>query len=204
MSEIYYHGSSRLFSKFDLSHATEGDGKVKFGFGVYVTSKYTSAAHYSAYAAGKQMADMHYVYTVEIPDRKKDNYIAFKQPVIPELLKRAEAQLDKIFKDLPEAKRAKMHGDIHKAAADGKDFRKFLAKTLTGGTDIAAEKAASEFLLSIGVDFIEWPVSWTNPENGTNRAILSDKAVRIVKVDQVDLDDKKHLVEGSQRPVKAK
>ena len=28
--ETYYHGTARLFDKFDLSHALEGDGKVKF------------------------------------------------------------------------------------------------------------------------------------------------------------------------------
>ena len=38
--EQFYHGSSILFNQFDLSHALEGDGKVKFGFGVYVTSHY--------------------------------------------------------------------------------------------------------------------------------------------------------------------
>lgn len=31
----YYHGSSKLFDRFDLAHALEGDGKVKFGYGVY-------------------------------------------------------------------------------------------------------------------------------------------------------------------------
>ena len=44
---IYYHGSSVLFPEFDLSHVLEGDGKVKFGFGVYLTSSFRSAAHYS-------------------------------------------------------------------------------------------------------------------------------------------------------------
>lgn len=48
MMQTFYHGSHKLFDKFDLSHALEGDGKVKFGFGVYVTSKYESAVHYSA------------------------------------------------------------------------------------------------------------------------------------------------------------
>lgn len=33
-SEIFYHGSGVLFDDFDLSHALEGDGKVKFGYGV--------------------------------------------------------------------------------------------------------------------------------------------------------------------------
>ena len=44
---IYYHGSSVLFKSFDLSHALEGDGKVKFGYGVYLTSRYERAAHYA-------------------------------------------------------------------------------------------------------------------------------------------------------------
>ena len=60
--EIFYHGSSVLFKKFDLSHALEGDGKVKFGYGVYVTEKYTSAAHY-AFNEKRPENDSYYVYT---------------------------------------------------------------------------------------------------------------------------------------------
>ena len=45
--QTFYHGTSVLFPKFDLSLALEGDGKVKFGYGVYVTSHYRSAAHYA-------------------------------------------------------------------------------------------------------------------------------------------------------------
>ena len=41
--EIFYHGSSVLFNRFDLSHVLEGDGKVKFGYGVYLTSSFKSA-----------------------------------------------------------------------------------------------------------------------------------------------------------------
>lgn len=35
--ETFYHGTSALFKKFDLARALEGAGKVKFGYGVYVT-----------------------------------------------------------------------------------------------------------------------------------------------------------------------
>ena len=45
--ETYYHGTSVLFKEFNLAHVLEGDGKVKFGYGVYVTSKYRTAAHYA-------------------------------------------------------------------------------------------------------------------------------------------------------------
>ena len=76
--EIFYHGSHNLFDSFDLSHALEGDGKVKFGYGVYVTSRYTSAAHYSG---SNPQSNDHYVYTVEVPDKTEGNCIAFKQPV---------------------------------------------------------------------------------------------------------------------------
>ena len=66
----YYHGSHRLFDKFDLSHALEGDEKVKFGFGVYVTSKYESAVHYSA---SNKSATEHYVYSLELPEKTEQN-----------------------------------------------------------------------------------------------------------------------------------
>ena len=71
--QIFYHGSSVLFQKFDLSHVLEGDGKVKFGYGVYLTSSFKSAAHYSE--TKSRPATNHYVYTVLIPDFTDDNHI---------------------------------------------------------------------------------------------------------------------------------
>ena len=183
--QTFYHGSSVLFTKFDLAHALEGDGKVKFGYGVYVTSSYRSAAHY---AGANPAATQYYVYTVEVPDMKEDNHIAFKQPINPIIISKAE---EKLSVSIPE-----------KFVLDGKDFRKYLAKKLTGKVDLEGEKAASTFLVSIGVDFIVWPYNWKNPAMGTNIAILDDRNIKIVCIDQVELDAKKQLVEGSQKPVK--
>jgi hypothetical protein len=182
--QIFYHGSPVLFSNFDLAHALEGDGKVKFGYGVYVTSRYRSAAHY---AGANPTAKEHYVYTVEVPSMKEDNYIAFKQTINPSIVERSEKKLGE---KIPE-----------KFLQDGKEFRKFLAKKLTGNVDLEGEKAASAFLLGIGVDFIVWPYNWKNPALGTNRAVLDDTKVKIVKIDKVKLDDKKQLIEGSQTPI---
>ena len=70
--EIFYHGTSVLFKKFDIAHALEGDGKAKFGFGTYVTESYTSAAHY-AYNKKRPENKDYYVYTLEIPDMTEDN-----------------------------------------------------------------------------------------------------------------------------------
>ena len=182
--QTFYHGSPVLFQKFDLAHALEGDGKVKFGYGVYITSQYKSAAHY---AGSNPNATQYFVYTVEVPDMKEDNYIAFKEPVKPSILKRAA---QKMGEPIPE-----------KFTLDGKDFRKFLAKKLTGKVDLEGEKAASAFLTSIGVDFIVWPYNWKNPALGTNMAVLDDSKVIIKSIDQVELDNKKQLIEGSQQPV---
>ena len=44
---IAYNGSAALFNCFDPSHLLEGDGKFKFGVGAYLTSSYSTAAHYS-------------------------------------------------------------------------------------------------------------------------------------------------------------
>lgn len=190
--EIYYHGSGLLFPEFDLAHALEGDGKVKFGYGVYVTSSYPSAAHYSGANDGWTE---HYVYSVEIPGKREDNFIAFKQPVNPAIIERAE---EKLQLAVPE-----------KAKADGKEFRKFLASRFLSKdikdkklAALESEKAASGFLLSIGVEFIEWPYSWKNPALGSNRAVLDDSKVKIVRVDSVELDDKKKLIPGSEKQVR--
>lgn len=39
--EIFFHGTSVLFKKFDIAHALEGDGKAKFGFGTFMLQSHT-------------------------------------------------------------------------------------------------------------------------------------------------------------------
>ena len=182
--EIFYHGSSVLFNRFDLSHVLEGDGKVKFGYGVYLTSSFKSAAHYSG---ANKSATTHFVYTVEIPDLTEDNHIDFKRPVHLDIVKRAEQKLGNA---IPQ-----------KFILDGKDFRKYLAKILGGGSDVKSEKLASEFLNCIGVEFITWPYSWKNPDLGLNIAVLDDSKVKVLKVHQVELDNKQQLIPGSEKKV---
>ncbi len=197
---IFYHGSSVLFDSFDLSHALEGDGKVKFGWGVYVTEKYSTAAHY---AFNKKRPDNkdYFVYTIEIPDRTEDNCLSLLKgvPVTPSIVERVEKALGETVP--PEA------------VAEGIPFRKWLANRLsdnigpvgkmTGKATVEGEKAAAGFLGSIGVDLIEWPYNWQKPGEEKNMAVLDDRNVRIIRVEKVELDPKGHqLVVGSQQPVK--
>lgn len=180
----FYHGSTVLFDRFDLTYVLKGSGKVKFGYGVYLTSSFKSAAHYSG---ADKSATTHYVYTVEVPDMTEDNHIDFKKPVHPDIIGRAEKKLGSVIPP--------------KFTLDGKDFRKYLAKTLGGGSDIQSEKVAAEFLNSIGVEFITWPYNWKNPDLGLNIAVLDDSKVNILKIHQVELDKKKQLVIGSEKEV---
>ena len=198
---IFYHGSSaEPFDRFSLDHALEGDGKVKFGWGVYVTEKYGTAAHYAFNKHRPENKDF-YVYTVEIPERTPDNCLSLLKmvPVAESIVRRVEAKLGE-----------KVPAE---ALVEGIPFRKWLANRLTGQdmpvkkmTDkatVAGEKAASEFLSGLGVDLIEWPYNWQKPEAEKNKAVLDDMKVRIVRIEKVELDPKgHHLVEGSQRLVK--
>ncbi len=197
----FYHGSSaEPFDRFSLDHALEGDGKVKFGWGVYVTEKYSTAAHYAFNKHRPENKDF-YVYTVEIPDRTPDNCLSLLKgvPVAESIVNRVEAKLGETIPA--------------EAKVEGIPFRKYLANKLTGEdkpvkkmidkATVEGEKAASEFLSSLGVDLIEWPYNWQKPEAEKNMAVLDDRNVRIIRIEKVELDPKGHqLIEGSGQIIK--
>ena len=195
--EIFFHGTSMLFKKFDIAHALEGDGKAKFGFGTYVTESYTSAAHY-AYNKKRPENKNYYVYTLEIPDMSADNHLFSIRPVHPSIIERTEKALGEQIPD--EARRV------------GKYFRKYVGNRLTGkeGTvkqligsaDLDAEKVASKFFREIGLEYFAWPQAQSKPDGLTNRVVLNIDKIRIVRIDKVELDPKKfQLIEGSEEEI---
>ena len=195
--ETFYHGTTRLFKEFDLSHALEGDGKAKFGYGTYVTEVYTTAAHYAHNKKRPECTD-YYVYTVEIPDLTDDNHLSYTKPVHPSIIDRTEKALGEQIPD--------------EVKAESKCFRRYVGNRLLGkkGTvnqlkdkaDIEAEKAASKFFSEIGLEYYVWPQgSWTNPNSPTNRAVLNIDKIRIVRIDKVELDKKFQYVEGSKKEI---
>ena len=195
--EIFFHGTSMLFKKFDIAHALEGDGKAKFGFGTYVTESYTSAAHY-AYNKKRPENKNYYVYTLEIPDMSADNHLFSIRPVHPSIIERTEKALGEQIPD--EARRV------------GKYFRKYIGNRLTGkeGTvkqligsaDLDAEKVASKFFSEIGLEYFAWPQAQSKPDGLTNRVVLNIDKIRIVRIDKVELAPKKfQLIEGSEEEI---
>ena len=195
--ETFYHGTCHLFKEFSLSFLGTGEGKSKFGQGIYITSSYATAALYAAKAAKANGSDKIYVYTVEVPAIKDDNHVFSCKPVNDAVVARTEMAIGEAVPE--EVKTA------------GKLFRKYIGNLLTGqrGTvkkmmgkaDAAAENAASKFLDSVGVDYLVWPQSQTKPDGETNRAVLNEGKIRILKVVQVDVDAKNKLIPGSEKEV---
>jgi len=195
--ETFYHGTSVLFNKFDIAHALEGDGKVKFGFGIYVTEAYTSAAHY-AYNKKRPENKDYYVYTLEIPDMTEDNYLFSVRSVHPSIIERTEKALGEHIPD--------------EARQVGKFFRKYVGnrligkegtvKKLIGSADLDAEKAAAKFFSEIGLEYFAWPQAQSKPNGITNRVVLNIDIIRIVRINKVELDPKKlQLIEGSEKEI---
>ena len=196
-TEVFFHGSCHLFDKFSSAFLGAGEGKSKFGHGIYITSSYKTAALYAAKAAKANSKDSRYVYTVEVPLLTDDNHIFSCKPVNSDVVQRVEKEIGAAIPD--EAKSA------------GKLFRKYLGNLLAGQhstikkmmskADATAESAVSEFLNKIGIVYLAWPQSQTNPDGDTNRAVLNANDIRIVKIEQIDVDENNKLIEGSERVI---
>lgn len=196
-TEVFYHGSCYLFDRFSSAFLGAGEGKSKFGHGIYITSSYKTAALYAAKAAKANSKDNCYVYTVEIPLLTDDNHIFSCKPVNADVAQRVEKAIGGAIPD--EVKVA------------GKLFRKYLGNLLTGQrstikkmiskADATAESVVAEFLNKIGIVYLAWPQSQTKPDGDTNRAVLNANDIRIVKIEQVDVDENNKLIEGSERVV---
>lgn len=182
----FYHGSPELFDRFDLSKVGAGTG-IKFGFGVYLTESEASAVHYSQ-PRHQPIATHHYLYTVEIPDLTDDNHLVSANPVPAAIVQRAEAKLGK---PIP-----------HDKTLKGKEFRKWLGLTLTGNekVDVTSERAAAEFLDSIGVFCNVWPQAQAKPDGLQNCAVFNADNVHIIKIEsiEVELKGKKYVLVEKQ------
>ena len=195
--ETFYHGTTRLFHQFDSSHALEGDGKAKFGYGTYVTESYTSGGNYS-FNKSRPDCPKHYVYTLEILDMTDDNHLFSNRPVHPSIIERTEKKLGE---QIPEEAKVK-----------GKFFRKYVGnramgnqgtvKKLIENSGLEVEKAASKFFREIGLEYFAWPQAQSKPDGLTNRVVLNIEKIRIVRIDEVEIDPKSHkFIEGSQKEI---
>ena len=194
-TETLYHCTCYLFDKFSLSFLGSGEGKSKFGHGIYITSSYKTAALYASKAAKANGKECCYVYTIEVPMLNNDNHIFSCKAINASVVDRIEKVIGEAIPD--EVKRA------------GKYLRKYLGNLLIGQratvkqmmakADATAENAVSQFLNSVGVIYLAWPQSQAKPDGETNRALLNEKEIKILKIEQVECDNKNELIEDSKK-----
>ena len=186
---ILYHGTTKKFDHFDLAHLGEGEGKSKFGVGHYASSVFETAALY----AGKCEGETKYVYTLELPDLTDANHIVSAKPPHQVIIEKVEEQLGQIPDE---------------AKSSGKSFRKYIGnlllgnkgtvKKMIGSLSVEGEIKVSKFLYEIGVLYLVWAHSQSNPDNGKiNVAILDDSIIEIKKIEEVELDEKGKLKKKS-------
>ena len=209
--EVFYHGTCRLFDSFDPTRLGSGEGKSKFGHGIYITSSYETAALYASKAAKKNGVDTVYVYTVGVPELTECNYILSSLPLNPNVAIALEKALGE---EIP-----------NEAKEQGKLFRKYVGNVLIGNrvttkemmdkAGAAAEDAVSGFLNDNGITYLVWPKAQMKPdvliskihEVGldaieTNRAVLNAECIKILKIEQVKTDEKNKLIKGSETLIK--
>lgn len=196
--EVFYHGTCRLFDSFDPNRLGSGEGKSKFGHGIYITSSYETAALYASKVAKCHGSDCKYVYTLEVPDLTNNNHVFSCKPVNPIVAERLQTALGET---IPE-----------EAKSLGKFFRKYIGnvlignrktiKQMTGSASSEAEDAVTKFLNENGVISLAWPQAQTKPDGDTNRAVLNAECIKILKIEQVQTNDKNKLIKGSETLVK--
>ena len=190
---ILYHGTTKKFDHFDLTHLGEGEGKSKFGVGHYASSVYSTAALY----AGKCKGQTKYVYTLEVPDLTDSNHIVSAKPPHQVIIEKAEEQIGQIPDE---------------AKSSGKAFRKYIGnliignkgtvKKMIGSLSIEGEIEVSKFLYGIGVLYLVWAQSQARPDNGKiNVAILDDSIITIKKIETVELNEKGKLKKKSSASI---
>ena len=190
---IVFHGTTSKFDHFDLAHLGEGEGKSKFGVGHYASSVYDTAALY----AGKCKGETKYVYTLEVPDLTDSNHIVSAKPPHQVIIEKAEELIGQIPDE---------------AKSLGKHFRKYVGnlllgnkgtvKKMIGSLSTEGEIKVSKFLYEIGVLYLVWAHSQSNPDNGKiNVAILDDSIIAIKKIEEVELDEKGKLKKKSSASI---
>ena len=190
---ILYHGTTKKFDHFDLAHLGEGEGKSKFGVGHYASSVFDTAALY----AGKCKGETKYVYTLEVPELTDFNHIVSAKPPHQVIIEKVEEQLGQIPDE---------------AKSSGKSFRKYIGnlllgnkgtvKKMIGSLSVEGEIKVSRFLYEIGVLYLVWAHSQSNPDNcKINVAILDDSIIAIKNIEEVELDEKGKLKKKSSTSI---
>jgi len=189
--QTFYHGTSKLFKQFDPKGTIgTGEGKSKFGWGVYLAAKYDSAVLYSGKGGGF-MAPDHYVYTVEIPDITPDTYLIQCMPVPAWIVEAFEAEIAPLGEKRDEITawgldfRKEMEAGIYAKHHDG-------IRPKTEAEVAEGQALAAEWMMAHGLIGTCWPQGkW--PDKGEGRqpkeyklAVFDGADIHIAKIERVE------------------
>lgn len=174
---IAYHGSNILFDSFDDNHTLSGIGRMKFGWGTYISEKESTCIHYATKDADKRSnPDDNFVYKVQIPDKTPDTYIEWDVPVTDEIVNQVNEVLPI---QLPIGIKG---GELYKSV-----------EKLFGDTG-ACQMETSHLLSSLGIIGMAYPRNWKasleKRIGDYNFVIFNPKNIRIISVTQYSSDKK--------------
>lgn len=182
---IAYHGSTALFEAFDADHAMSGIGKMKFGWGTYLSEKESTCVHYATKDAEKRSdPDSNYVYKVEVPDKTEGNYIEWDVPVSAEVVGSVNKKLSI---SLPEGVKA---GFFYKAIVD---FFKIKYPRMNKKEREAWQQRDASLLFSeLGIIGMAYPRNWKAAAEKRigdyNFVIFNPANLRVISVTRYAID----------------
>lgn len=182
---ITYHGSTELFESFNADHTLSGIGKMKFGWGTYVSEKESTCVHYATKnAENRAEPDKNYVYKVEVPDKIEENYIEWD---VPMPLKIAHRVNEKLSVNLSVGMKG---GDFYKAVI--KLFKTKYPGMKKEEREVLQQRDASVLFSKLGIIGMAYPRNWkatTEKRIGDyNLVIFNPADLRVISVTQYAAD----------------
>ncbi|MGN1172164.1 MAG: LPD5 domain-containing protein, partial [Muribaculaceae bacterium] len=158
-----YHGSGSDFDAFDFAHMGEGEGSQAYGWGGYVTETEGIGRLYTAVSGdggNEKGSQGRVLYTVEVPDDNGRNYLHWEKSVGKERAERVRSALyDYLLSHDEEGmyEDGYSRGELKKelGVIDGGVTGGDLYGTVSGY--LGGDRAASEFLGSLGVTGVSYP-----------------------------------------------
>lgn len=188
---IYYsikafHGSPYKVETFSTNNTNTGEGSAAFGWGLYFTDKEDIAKYYAkklSFLKGDE-----YVYEVSLhsgKDPSEYNYIRWDKKLSQEQI----SKLEKSFKE-NNIEITEVYDRLGKLFGQQAPVTKYTGEWFYGilANHFKNQKEASEFLLRLGIDGIQYPTdSFFNKKpifskEGFNYVVFDETAVTIKKV----------------------
>jgi hypothetical protein len=175
-SNTFYHGSPHVFDKFDMSKVGTGDGKSKFGYGLYFSDSYQAASYYAKeLSVGNHRTTGFNMYEVKL--KHANNYLKWESEM-PDYV------YSEIFDNLVMMNFTDQADQIEHDTSEENGYSMWSVRSFYEYLEsfLGSKKATTEFLYECGV----YGVKERDVHNGgTIYVAYSDKDVEILEVSKL-------------------